>query len=74
MLGMQWRLYLVASHWMHGKLPLALAVIALHHVIGGRAKALASGSRKEAGPVGTLGIALFLAAALAALLAVTKPF
>jgi protoporphyrinogen IX oxidase len=33
-------------HWMHGKLAAALAVIALHHVIGGRAKKTASGSRQ----------------------------
>src|SRR5215475_8909478 len=30
-------LYLRQTHWMHAKLPLALAVIGLHHVIGARA-------------------------------------
>ena len=34
--------YLKQHHWMHAKLPLALTVIALHHVIGGRAKSLAA--------------------------------
>jgi protoporphyrinogen IX oxidase len=31
--------YLVEHHWMHGKLTAAVVVIALHHVIGARAKA-----------------------------------
>jgi putative membrane protein len=31
-------------HWFHGKLTFALVVIALHHVIGGKARRAASGS------------------------------
>jgi putative membrane protein len=31
-------------HWFHGKLTFALAVIALHHVIGGKARKTAAGS------------------------------
>lgn len=68
------RAYLVDSHWMHGKLTLALVVIALHHVVGGRARALAAGTKSEAGQAGTLGRVLLVAAALAAFLAVAKPF
>lgn len=36
--------------WMHIKLTLALAVIGLHHVIGGRAKKMANGDVEDAGP------------------------
>jgi putative membrane protein len=67
-------LYFTSSHWMHAKLPLALAVIALHHVLGARAKALASGKRKDLGPVGALTGALAVCAVLAAVLAKLKPF
>jgi putative membrane protein len=74
LLLMHWKLYMVATHWMHGKLTVALIVIALHHVIGARAKALASGKRKDAGPVGVLGGVLLVAAGVAAVLAVAKPF
>ena len=35
--------YFTEHHWMHGKLAFALGVIALHHVIGARAKKLAAG-------------------------------
>ena len=31
-------------HWFHGKLTFALGVIALHHVIGGKARRAAAGS------------------------------
>src|SRR5579883_2790094 len=41
-LGLDPVLYLRTTHWMHAKLPLALVVIALHHVIGGRARRLAA--------------------------------
>src|SRR5690242_9240624 len=37
-LGMEPKFFLVEHHWMHAKLPLALAAIALHHVIGARAR------------------------------------
>jgi protoporphyrinogen IX oxidase len=67
-------LYLVKSHWMHAKLPIALGVIVLHHVLGARAKKLASGQRPAAGPVTTLTLALLVLAGAAALLGVAKPF
>lgn len=74
LLAMRWKLYMVETHWMHGKLTAALVVIALHHVLGARAKAMASGKKKEPGPAGVLGIVLLVAAAGAAFLAAVKPF
>jgi putative membrane protein len=59
---------------MHGKLTFAVAVIALHHVIGARAKRAAAGQAAPVGNVGILGIALFVAAACAAFFAIVKPF
>ena len=73
-----WRLlsdpgfYLKQHHWMHAKLPLALAVIALHHVIGGRAKKLARGTVQDGGPVAILTAVLALAAVGAAFFAIFK--
>ena len=59
-LGSDMPYYLKQHHWMHAKLPLALAVIALHHVIGARARKMAAGTVQEAGPSGTLTLALAL--------------
>jgi putative membrane protein len=42
--------------WMHAKLTLAVGIIALHHMIGARAKRAAAGKAKEAG--GTTGLLL----------------
>ena len=64
--------YLKQHHWMHAKLPLALAVIALHHVIGGRAKKLARGTVQDGGPVAILTAVLALAAVGAAFFAIFK--
>lgn len=33
-------------HWFHGKLTAALVVIALHHIVGAKAKRVAGGSRQ----------------------------
>jgi putative membrane protein len=68
------KLYLVATKYMHPKLTLALVVIALHHVIGARAKRMASGAKAEPGPAGLLAAVLAGCAAGAALLALVKPF
>jgi protoporphyrinogen IX oxidase len=68
------QLYLVLTKYMHPKLTLALVVIALHHVIGARAKRMASGTRTEPGPAGVFAAALVACAAGAALLALVKPF
>jgi protoporphyrinogen IX oxidase len=58
--------------WLHVKLALALVVIALHHVIGARAKRLRSGETASARGVGLLGFVLFAFAASAAVLGVAK--
>jgi len=58
--------YLKEHHWMHGKLLFAVAAIAIHHIIGARAKKMAAGEVKDAGPTGTL-LAIFGVSVLAAL-------
>ena len=64
--------YLKQHHWMYAKLPLALAVIALHHVIGARAKKLARGTVQDAGPTAILTVALAVSAVSAAFFAISK--
>lgn len=59
-------------HWFHGKLAAALAVIALHHVIGARAKKAAAGSMQAGRTGAILAIALFCCALSATVLAVFK--
>ena len=71
-LGLDLSYYLKLHHWMHAKLPLALAVIALHHVIGARARRVARGAVQDAGPVGTLAAVLAVAAIGAAFFAIFK--
>jgi putative membrane protein len=66
--------YFSATKFMHGKLTFAVAVIALHHVIGARAKRVAGGQISSAGNVSVLGIALLVAAAAAVFFVVVKPF
>jgi putative membrane protein len=68
------QLYFVATKWMHAKLPLALGVIALHHVIGARAKHLEQGKKTDAGPAGVLTLVLLALVAAIAYLAQAKPF
>src|SRR5688500_15240324 len=68
------QLYLVVTKYMHPKLTLALVVIALHHVIGARAKRMAAGRKTEPGPVAVLAAVLVACAAGAALLVLVKPF
>jgi putative membrane protein len=67
-------LYFKATHYMHGKLPLALGVVALHHVLGARAKKMEAGEAPDAGPALTLGLVLAVLAIGSALLVVLKPF
>lgn len=66
--------YFVTTKFMHAKLLFAIIVIALHHVIGARAKHLALGKATEAGAVPTLTPLLLLAAAASATFAWLKPF
>lgn len=73
LLALNTTLYFVQTHWMHVKLPVALGVIALHHVIGARAKRMADGSRPSAGPATVLTAVLVVLAVVAAYLGVTKP-
>ncbi len=54
--------YYMHLHWFHAKLTAALLVIALHHVIGGRAKKVAAGSM-QAGSVGGILVGALLACA-----------
>ena len=58
--------------WFHAKLLFVLIVIALHHVIGGKAKKMAAGDVDDAGKTGALAIALAVAGALAAFVAVWR--
>jgi protoporphyrinogen IX oxidase len=60
------------AHWFHGKLTLALVVIALHHVIGARAKKVANGSMQTGAPSGILGGALGFCALGVVALAILK--
>jgi putative membrane protein len=71
-LGLDLSYYLKLHHWMHAKLPLALAVIALHHVIGARARKMANGAVQDAGSAGILGVVLAAAAIGAVFFAIFK--
>lgn len=73
-LAMTPRYYFVASHWMHAKLLFALGVIAIHHVLGARARRMANGTRRDPGHVQVLGGLLFVCAAAAVFLVVVRPF
>jgi putative membrane protein len=67
-------LYFVETKYMHGKLLFAVIVIGLHHVIGARAKGVATGRRSAPGPVGVLALLLLISAVAAALFVILKPF
>jgi putative membrane protein len=68
-------LYFTETKYMHGKLLFAAIVIGLHHLIGARAKAVASGRRSSPGPVGVWAFFLLLPSAIAAtLFVIVKPF
>jgi putative membrane protein len=68
------QLYFVATKFMHAKLTLAVVVIALHHVLGGRAKALASGRRTDAPGAAMMTGVIGAAAAVIVALVLLKPF
>lgn len=67
-------LYFVETKYMHGKLLFAVIVIGLHHVIGARAKAVATGRRSAPGPVGVWALLLAISAVAATLFVILKPF
>jgi protoporphyrinogen IX oxidase len=58
--------------WLHVKLAFALVVIALHHVIGARARRVAAGDKASANVTALAGV-VFLCAAAAVFLGVVKP-
>lgn len=70
--GMDLKGYFVLHHWMHGKLPFALAVIAIHHILAARARKMQAGSMQEAGPSGMLTIAFAVCSIVAAFFAVVQ--
>jgi len=67
-------LYFVETKYMHAKLFLAAMVIVLHHMIGARAKGVATGRRSAPGPVGRLALLLVICAVAATLFVILKPF
>ncbi|MEZ4302840.1 MAG: hypothetical protein R3B70_48400 [Polyangiaceae bacterium] len=70
--GMDLKGYFVQHHWMHGKLPFAIAVIAIHHILGARARKMEAGSMQEAGPSGMLTTILLVCAILASFFVVLR--
>lgn len=70
--GMDFKGYFVQHHWMHGKLPFALAVIAIHHILAARARKMEAGSMQEGGPSGMLTFVLAGCAILAAFFVVLR--
>lgn len=73
-LSLDLRLYFVQTHFMHAKLTLALVVIALHHMIGARARRVANDPKTPSGPVRGWAVTLLLGAAAVSYFAVLKPF
>lgn len=64
--------YYMHLHWFHGKLMAALAVIALHHVIGAKAGKVAGGSMQAGASGGILVGALLACAFLSVTLVVFR--
>ena len=58
--------------WMHAKLALAIALIAIHHVIGARARRASQGQAEAALGASGLGIAAFVCSAGVVWLAITR--
>lgn len=59
--------YYLRAHWFHGKLTFALVVIALHHILGAKAKSAASGG-VQGGSSGAILTAGLLVSAMGAVL------
>jgi putative membrane protein len=64
--------FYMKSGWFHIKLTFAIIVIALHHVIGGKAKKMASGEVDGPGKVGLITVILAVCAALAVFFVSTR--
>lgn len=70
--GMDLKYYFVQHHWMHGKLLFALAAIAIHHILGARARKMEAGSMQEAGPSAMLTIVFAVSAIIAAFFVILR--
>lgn len=66
--------YFTEKHFMHAKLPLAVGVVVIHHLVGARARRMESGAAADPGPVRILTWLLAVFAVLSAWLALTEPF
>ena len=66
--------YFVETKFMHAKLTLAVVVIALHHVIGARARKMAAGDSETPGPTVLLQTVIAVAAVSIVFLSLLKPF
>lgn len=66
--------YFKLTHFMHLKLTLAVAVIALHHILGARARRAAAGDAQAVEGSGRLVSVLVLLCVGTAWVALTKPF
>lgn len=73
-LAMSPAFYFKLTHFMHLKLTLALGVIALHHILGARARRAAKGEASAVNGAGRLVALLALLAVATAWVALTKPF
>jgi len=67
-------LFLVRTHYMHAKLVFALVIIALHHVLGARARRLARGEEAPPAATNLMTLGVLLSAAAATYLVLTKAF
>lgn len=61
------------SPWMHAKLSMALVIIGLHHVVGGRTRKMANDGAPE-GPIATLTWIIAACAAAAVFFVIVRPF
>jgi putative membrane protein len=61
------------SPWMHAKLTMALVIIALHHVVGGRTRKMANDGA-TAGPIGVMTWIITACAAAAVFFVIVRPF
>jgi putative membrane protein len=66
--------FFVATHYMHAKLTLAVGVIAIHHVLGARARRAAKGEAGATRAAGRLTLALVVLSLATAWVALAKPF
>jgi len=72
-----WRLmgdsgFYMKSGWFHIKLTMAIVVIALHHIIGSKAKKMAQGTAEDAGKTGLMAAILAICAAAAVFFVSTR--